>query len=127
MRHIAERCVTQSRPAGRSSLATCRAGFSFGRPASNPKGDDGLDFAPARSDGQPPQQRRPSDFGMTDAIACLKMLGTWKPLLLLRLSGLLLRLSDRTFCALLLNDLPRNTRLLGLRPLEFDCSEHPTA
>lgn len=56
-----------------------------------------------------------------------KVAAARKLLLLLRLSGLLLRLADCACCALLSNDPPRNTRLPGLRPLEFDCSEHPTA
>ena len=64
----------------------------------SPTRDDDLNFALARSDGQPPQQRWPSDSGMTDSIACLKVLAARKPLLLLRLSGwLLLRLAERTF------------------------------
>ena len=52
-----------------------------------------------------------------------KVLPTRKPLLLLRLSGwLVLRLAERTFDALLLNEPPRKTRLLIRRPAE----QHPS-
>ncbi len=50
-----------------------------------------------------------------------KVLPTRKPLLLLRLSGwLVLRFAERRFVALLLNDPPRSTRVLGPRPRESD-------
>ena len=55
---------------------------------------------------------------MTDGLARRKVLAARKPTLLLRLSGwLLLRMAERALSALLLNDPPRNTRLLGRRPL----------
>ena len=53
-----------------------------------------------------------------------KVLPTRKPLLLLRLSGwLVLRLAERTFDALLLNEPPRKTRLLIRRPAEQHLSK----
>ncbi len=59
--------------------------------------------------------------------ACCKVLATRKPALLFWLSGwLLLRFDERTLAALLLNDPPRNTRLLGLRPLESQFTKYST-
>jgi len=48
-----------------------------------------------------------------------------KPLLLLRLSGVLLRFADRRFCGLLLNEPPRNTREFGHPPANEFMSQQP--
>lgn len=58
------------------------------------------------------------------AIVAVPVAQLRKPLLLLRLSGwLLLRLAERTFDALLLNEPPRKTRLLIHRPAEQHLSK----
>ena len=115
-------------PAGRSSQGPTRpAGpvFYSAKLQSVRHGTTAWTLHLARSAGQL-FRIWPTNSGNTDSIVCRKVLATRKPLLLLRLSGWLwLRLADRTFCALLLNDPPRNTRLVGRRPLESDCSEQP--
>ena len=73
-----------------------------------------MDFAPWHAPLVNCRNRTTSEFRQG------KVLPTRKPLLLLRLSGwLLLRLAERTFDALLLNEPPRKTRLLTRRPRSF--------
>src|SRR5262249_17303744 len=70
--------------------------------------------------------RRPADSGLTNTVVRRKVLAGRNPLLLLRFAGaLLLRLAERTFWAVLLNEPPRNTRLLGHRPTEDVLQEQP--
>jgi hypothetical protein len=99
-----------------------QAQFSFGQATTQRRltRDDGLDFAL----GTLHKKKLPVDSGKTDPFVCRIVLATRKPMLLLRFAGwFLLRLAERRFCALLLNDPPRNTRLVGRRPLERDCSQ----
>jgi len=67
-----------------------------------------MDFAPRHA-----PQIEPCEFWLG------KVLARRNPLLLFRLSGvLLLRLAERVFLALLLKDPPRNTRLIFHSPLK---------
>jgi hypothetical protein len=89
------------------------------RSKDRPTRDDDLDFALStlrRTATEPSGLRIPAGQATR---ACRKVLATRKPLLFQLLFGLLLlRAGERTFVRLLLNEPPRNTRLIGRRPLE---------